>query len=383
MPSKRVHRVLLVTTGGTVSGHVARLDDLINQDLGGNDGASFQRMIAPAVQYFEDVLDRPIEVVAHYDEAGMPLCDLDSSDIRPAIWSELAQLIYDRFADYDAFIITHGTNTLGYTCAALSFAVANSGKPIILTGSQVPAGYPGADALTNLENALRIAVWDRPSHEEVIQGVLAVFGSHIITGTRVKKDTAFDYDAMKPFGVGSVGRIGRIVDIDAQNLAKHRSYLSTGRFPTAYRQRDLVVDKDFDMSIMSLSEFPGMNAECFATLVEHNDVQGFILRAFGAGDPSASLRDGFEYLKNREIPIVVTSQAPNGNSSFEVNAAGKWLRDHEMAIPSFDMSIEAQTTKLAWLLAKKQTGEMTYRALCQEMVHDLRGEIRVRWELGG
>ncbi len=376
MSQTKPHRILLITTGGTVAGNVAQRDPVGEHAAAPNRGADdFQRMIAPARQHLEEMLGQQIEV------DGLALCDIDSSDIQPSIWVELAQLIYDKFDEYDSFLITHGTNTLGYTCAALSFAIVNSGKPIIFTGSQVPAGLPGADALTNLENALRIAVWDRPGSGGSMQGVVAVFGSRIITGTRVKKDTAFDYDALKSVGVASIGRIGRIIAIDEANLARHRSYLWSGRFPTAYRQSDLIVDNRFDANIVSLTEFPGMSEDIFATLVEHNDARGFILRSFGAGDPATRLRGAFAYLKNLEVPIVVTTQAPSGNSNFQVNEAGRWLRDHDMAIPAFDMSIEAQTAKLAWLLAKRRDGEITYRTLCQDMVTDMRGEGSVLWEV--
>lgn len=388
MPTGQAHRVLLITTGGTIGGQVAESEDAdqfsADEQLK-RDADSFQRMIAPTRTYLEQLRGKSITLDAYANDQGQPLCDVDSSDIQPAIWVELARVIQAKFDEYDSFIITHGTNTLGYTCAALSFAIANSGKPIILTGSQVPAGLPGTDALTNLENALRVALWE-PSRQKrdavPVQGVMAVFGSFIITGTRVKKDTEFDYDAFKSFSVGSIGRIGRIINMNDTNLAKHRDYLETGRYPIAQRQRELVVENDFDMSIASLTEFPGMTDKFFASLVEHNSVRGFILRAFGAGDPAASLRPAFEYLKSKEIPIVVTTQAPNGNSNFQVNEPGKWLRDNDMAIPAYDMSIEAQTTKLGWLLAKRAKGEMTYRALCEEMVNDLRGEVSPLWEIG-
>ena len=383
MRYNQTHRLLLITTGGTIAGNVATEDagDVVDvEEKIKQDASGFQRMIAPTRSYLEQELGKGIEIDAYADENGDPLCDIDSSDIEPQVWKKVADVIHEKFDEYDSFIITHGTNTLGYTCAALSFSVVNSGKPIILTGSQVPAGLPGTDALTNLENALRVAVWERS--DEAIQGVMAVFGSFIITGTRVKKDTEFDYDAFKSFGVGAIGRIGRIININDTNLAKHRSYLKSGRFPTAVRQRDLIVQNDFDMNIASLTEFPGMSEKFFATLVEHNNVRGFILRAFGAGDPSTTLRPAFEYLKSKGIPIVVTTQAPNGNSNFQVNEPGKWLRDNKRAIPAFDMSIEAQTTKLGWLLAKRAKGEMTYQAVCEEMVNALRGEINVLWEIG-
>lgn len=365
------HRILLITTGGTIAGQVAKDekdDDVVRT------ADQFSAIVGPTVGYLKERHDLDI----HIDP--VELCNEDSSNILPTHWVQLAALIKEKYDAYDSFIITHGTNTLGYTCAALSFSLANPNKPIILTGSQVPAGLPGTDGLTNLENALRVAVWKREKNP--IKGVMAVFGSHIITGCRVKKDTEFDYDAFKSFGKGSLGRIGRIINIDETNLEKHLTYLRTNLYPEARRAVDLRCENDFDMRIASFSEFPGMSSKFFASLVEKNDVRGFILRAFGAGDPCTNHRSAFEYLKGREIPLVVTTQAPNGNSNFQVNEPGKMLKDNKLAIPAYDMSIEAQTTKLAWLLAKKEKGVINYDQLCVEMVRDIRGEINVMWEVG-
>jgi L-asparaginase len=369
---------LLIGTGGTIGGHAAGRSK--EEQKKAEDFAEDSKEIINALAYkwgFEIKMD-PVGIPDE-DKPGEDL-DVDSSDILPKHWRALAELIKEKYDDYESFIITHGTNTLGYTCAALTFAIANSNKPIILTGSQVPFGDPGTDALTNLSNALRVAVWPRKDAQR-IRGVLAVFGSHIITGCRVKKDTEFDYDAFKSFTVESIGRIGRIININENSLAKHLKYLKQDAFPEATGASTLEVDPDFDMNIASLTEFPGMNYQFFETLVEHKEVRGFVLRAFGAGDPSNHLRPAFEYLKGKGIPIVVTTQAPNGNSNFQVNDPGKYLRDNKLAIPAYDMSVEAQTTKLAWLLAKRKKG-LSYDQLCKDMITDIRGEINVMWEVG-
>jgi len=365
-----IHKLLLISTGGTIAGRVAT-DKQDDQDTRTAD--DFSDLIAPTLSSLKKRWDVEVDIDPY------PLCDVDSSDILPQHWIDLAALIKEKYDDYDSFIITHGTNTLGYTCAAVSFALANLNKPVVLTGSQVPSGMPGTDALTNLNNAMRVAVW--PRDDIKIKGVLAVFGSHIITGTRVKKDTEFDYDAFKSFSTGSVGRIGRIININESNIEKHLSYLKTSMYPEARKAKDLICENDFDMRIASLTEFPGMSSKVFESLVDKNDIKGFILRAFGAGDASTNLLPAFEFLKKREIPIVVTTQAPNGNSNLQVNEPGQFLKENDLAIPAYDMSIESQTTKLAWLLAKKNNGDLNYSQVCKEMVHDIRGEINVMWEV--
>ncbi len=262
---------------------------------------------------------------------------------------------------------------MGYTCAALSFALENINKPVIVTGAQVPLGYLGSDATTNLINALRLAVWGY----HPVKGVMAVFGSKIISGVRVKKGTDFDYDPFKSFIKGSLGQIGRFMKIDVVALEKHNQYLSKVK-PLAIQRRILSVKSKFDTSsIASLTEFPGMSADIFKTLVENNSIKAFIFRAFGAGDASANLFSSFEYLRENKIPIVVTTQAPNGISSFQVNETGQYLAEHSLAVPAFDMSIESITTKLAWLLAQ----DFDYEHIKSKMLEDLHGEINIENEL--
>ncbi len=301
------------------------------------------------------------------------LFNVDSSDMQPSNWTLLVEKIVEFYDDFDAFIILHGTNTMGYTGAALSFALENINKPVILTGAQVPLGYLGSDATTNLVNSLRLAVW----WYHPIKGVMCVFGSKIISGTRIKKGTDFDYDPFKSFITGTLGDIGRFIRIYEPALDKHNSYLSKAA-PLATLAKDLSVKKDFDTSeIASLTEFPGMSVNLFQSLVEHDHIKAFIFRSFGAGDPSSHLFPAFEYLKAKKIPIVVTTQAPNGVASFQVNAWGKALKDGDLAIPAYDMSIESITAKLSRLISQR----CTYEEIKQKMLEDLHGEIYIENEL--
>lgn len=365
-------KVLLITMGGTIAGKVASTH-LEGEHIIGSD--QFRTVLDETIVSIADTSG--VQVIIDHKE----LCNIDSSNIMPKHWTALSQMIKDEYDHFDSFIVTHGTNTMGYTSAALSFALANLDKPVIITGSQVPAGMPGSDAITNLENSLRIATLNDRGTGKLIKGVLAVFGSHIITGTRVKKSTEFDYDAFKSFGGSSIGRIGRIIDINDENLSRHNDYLSTSRFRRAKTQSELICENDFDMRIASITEFPGMDVTIFNTLIQKNDIKGFILRAFGAGDPTERLLPILKELKTAKIPVVITTQAPNGNSNFQVNEPGQKIAEENLAIPAFDMSIESQTTKLAWLLAKKQKGDLTYDQVCEEMTNDIRGEVSVIWEV--
>lgn len=351
-------RVKVILTGGTIAGNVANSQVRSDTDS------------------FGAIFDNAVKVVnktwgVNIEHSFIELLNLDSSNINPSHWKLMAECIQQAYDDSDAYILVHGTNTMGYTAAALSFALTNIGKPVIITGAQVPLGYLGSDATTNLVNALRMAVW---SHHD-IRGVMAVFGSKIITGTRVKKGTDFDYDPFSSFQTGSLGQIGRFMKIDDASMKRHIEYLSKS-YPMATDAASLQVLADFDMdSIVSLTEFPGMSADIFENLTQN--AKGVVLRSFGAGDPNENLFKGFEALKARQVPIVVTTQAPGGVSNFLVNEGGQYLREHDLAIPAHDMSIEAMTTKLGWLIAQG----LDYETIKAKMVEDLHGEIHVIHEL--
>ena len=365
------HRILLVSTGGTIAGEVADNKKDPNYEI--KTAENFSDLIKDTILNIKREQNIELEIVPR--EYGA----IDSSDIKPGHWIDLVNIIKQEYDKYDSFIITHGTNTLGYTSAALSFALLNNGKRVVLTGSQVPIELPGSDAKTNLDNAIRIACWQKNE----IYGVVTVFGSHIISGTRVKKSTEFDYDAFQSFNTGSIGRIGRIIDINEDNLKKHNSfYINTKgvHAPHTKNSAQLKIDNRFNANIVSLTEFPGMNPNIFNTLVTQLGTKGFILRAFGAGDAAHSLGEALEFLKREKIPIVITTQTPNGNANMQVNEPGQYIKKNELGIPAYDMGIEAQTAKLAWLLAKMGNKDITYKQLCEQMTHNIRGEIRVMWE---
>lgn len=165
--------------------------------------------------------------------------------------------------------------------------------------------------------------------------------------------------------------------IDEPAMKNYIEYLSKYK-ALAIQSRVLSVKKDFETkNIASLTEFPGMSADIFQSLVENNGIKAFVFRAFGAGDPSNHLFDAFEYLKKKKIPIIVTTQAPSGVANFQVNETGKYLRDHDLAIPAYDMSIESMTVKMGWLLAQK----MKYEDIKQKMIEDMHGEIKIESEL--
>jgi L-asparaginase len=344
-------KTLLITTGGTISQQ--HVDGVAVSDDSAFTGDDFIR----AINNTADKLGVDLET--------KPVLNKDSSNMIMSDWTAIAEAIAADYDNFDGFIVSHGTNTMGYSCSAISFALNNVSKPIIFTGSQVSYGIPGSDAVTNLDNILRIM-----SEGHNLAGVFCLFGSKLITSTRVKKKTEFDYDAFKTFGrIPDIALIGNSIQFNESALASHMSFLGDASLP-------LEIKPDFDNNIVSLTEFPGLSSEVFVNLAK-SGVKGFILRATGAGDPNvsdstdyANLRDAFVYLRDNKIPIVITTQAPDGVASMKVNEPGQ-LALSLGAIPAWDMSMESMVAKLAWLIGNGHSHEEIQRL----MITSLRGEI--------
>ena len=158
-----------------------------------------------ADQFFK--LEPRIVEIAEIDVRN--IMNIDSSNAVPENWQQIAQAISEEYDKYDGFLITHGTNTMAYTASALSFALQNLGKPVVLTGAQVPAEVISTDGRNNLVNALRVCTLD-------ISGVFVVFGSKIIMGVRSKKISESDLDAFATFNATDFGRIGIGIELKGQ-----------------------------------------------------------------------------------------------------------------------------------------------------------------------
>ena len=139
--------------------------------------------------------------------------NIDSSNMNPQIWDRLGQVIHRNYKEYDGFVITHGTDTMAYTASALSFVLQDIGRPVVITGAQIPGGRLETDARRNFVNAVRIAALDRA-------GVFLVFDGDIIMGARAHKMSESKLDAFTPINWGLLGEIR--IDIRFSDDAKQR-----------------------------------------------------------------------------------------------------------------------------------------------------------------
>lgn len=237
-------RILIISTGGTIS-QIHTENGIAISNEKSFDGNTFVNILNNLKKELNiDVID------------SKTILNKDSSNIIPEDWKKIIDTIVEEYDNYTAFIVTHGTNTMGYSCSAVSFAIENLGKPVIFTGSQVSYGMAGTDAIMNLENVVRIIADDNCK----LAGVCCIFGSKVITGTRVKKKTEFEYEAFKTFGrVQDIANIGNSIVYNENELEKHLKFLGT----KSKVKSGLVVKNEFNTNIISLTEFPRIKSRLF------------------------------------------------------------------------------------------------------------------------
>jgi len=263
---------------------------------------------------------------------------LDSSDMRPANWIELASRIEAAYDDFDGFVVLHGTDTLAYTSSALSFFIQRRGKPVVVTGAQLPFGYPRSDARSNLISAVEVAA-TLPRH---LAQVCVVFGSRILRGNRATKISARAYDAFASPRFGEMGLIG--IDIEFQ--MHHGAPL-----PSPLPPRELTIPADDSVVLLRL--YPGISANILRLICQDTNLRALIIEAYGSGngpvsDPAftAAIRDAIA----NGIVVLVVSQPLDGVVHFDRYAAA-----HEFAgagaVSGMDITPEAAVSKLYYLVA--------------------------------
>ena len=267
----------------------------------------------------DDVVD--LEVI-HID-------NIDSTNINPEHWNRMSNEIEKRYDDFDGFVITHGTDTMAYTASALSYTMQNLGKPVILTGSQIPGSALETDARRNFVNAVRIAQSD-------IAGVYIVFDRKIIRGSRSTKLSESRLDAFDSVAVPVTGEIR--VDVRFRDDTPRRHFRQPS-FKTGF------VD---DIVVVLL--FPGMPEKHLLTIIE-DGVSGLILLGYGTGNIACAYFGVLDRAKELGIPVVISSQCKHGSTSMHLYDVGRQALD-KGAIQAFDMSIEATVTKLMWVLKR-------------------------------
>src|SRR5438477_1261632 len=281
---------------------------------------------------------------------------LDSSNMTPREWVAIARDIATNYRGYDGFVVLHGTDTMAYTASALPFMLRVLGKPVVITGSQIPLCEVRNDARENLITSLLIAAkYDIPE-------VCLYFGGKLLRGCRAVKVSASGFAAFASPNVPPLGTVGIDIEIAWDLVRKPR------------RRQTLRVD-DFGSAVVSaLRLFPGISPELVHNVLRP-PLQGLVLEAYGVGNGPENDRDFIAALAeatSRGVVIVDCTQCLEGSVDLGEYATGSALA-RAGVISGYDMTAEAALTKLYYLFGRGDSPSRVKR----EMLRDLRGEMTI------
>ena len=320
--------ILLLGTGGTIA--CKHGDSGLTPLLTGDELLSY----VPAARSFCEV-------------EAIQVLNIDSTNIHPKHWQLLCQVLEENYDNYDGFVICHGTDTMAYTAAAMSYLVQHSKKPIVITGAQKPIDLDVTDARTNLLDSLRFASCERA------HGVNIVFDGKVIAGTRGKKERTKSYNAFSSINFPYLAVIQDehilfYIDDKWQDRENVRFY------------------HDLDDRVALLKLIPSMESSILDYMGEHYDA--VVIESFGVGGlPSYESGDFYHSIEKMTQAgkiVVMTTQVTQEGSNMSVYEVGQKIKNAFGLIESYDMTLEATVTKLMWILGQtkepEQVKEMFY-----------------------
>lgn len=321
-------RIVLLATGGTIA---------CRQTADGLSPALSAANMLESVPCRADVEIVPRDVFS-----------MDSSNIQPEEWSQLAHAVHHALTDEntDGVVITHGTDTMGYTAAALSYMLHGQTKPVILTGSQLPMSAPLSDAETNLSCAIEAACKGVP-------GTYVCFSRKLIHGTRAVKTHTLSFDAFSSVNRSLAGVI------DSEGVRFLRPQRITGE----YQFRPEV-----DSRVFLLKLVPGTQPDVL-DFVAQAGYRGLVIEAFGLGGLHyirRNLVEKLRMLRARGVRILVLTQCMYERADLSIYEVGNQLLRTDV-INGMDLTTEAAVTKLMWALAQPNTDELLQTDLCGEI----------------
>lgn len=328
-------KILLIGTGGTIA----------SRQLG--EGLSPALSAPELLRYVPDVR-------SFCEVDVLQLCNIDSTNMEPSIWCALAAAIREHYDCYDGFVVTHGTDTMAYTSAALSYMVQNSRKPIVITGSQKPIDTDGTDAKPNLRDSLFYAC------DGLSEDVSLVFDGNVIAGTRAKKMMARSFNAFYSVNFPVLARI------QDQHIIRY--------IPPSPPRGPLSFQEELSDSVCVMKLIPGARPEMLGYLFENYDC--IVMESFGVGGIPERMLEKFysemERWREKGKFIVMATQVVNEGSNMEIYQVGQKVKQDFKLIEAYDMTLEATITKLMLLLKRYPSSyEKLRREFYREVNHDI------------
>ena len=312
-------RILMIATGGTIASKPT-------------DGGLSPQMSA------EELLSAVPELSGICEIEAVQLMNIDSTNMNPERWLKIAACVREHYGAFDGFVVIHGTDTMAYTSAALSYLIQGSSKPIMLTGSQKSIWLRDTDARTNLTDACLAAT------DERLPGVYIVFDGKVICGTRARKMRTKSMNAFS--------------SIDWPEAALLRDGRALYLRPLPAGLDGPVFAEALDPRVFVLRLIPGTDPAILPWLCERYDA--LVIESFGVGglpDGDGAFLDGLSHWQRAGKPVVISTQVPHEGSDIGVYRVGRQAKDLPGVFEAHTMTPEATVTKLMWILGKTKDPE--------------------------
>ena len=306
-------KILMLGTGGTIASEMTP------------EGLTPELRPAQLLSYVPAIKD-----LCHVD--CLSLFNIDSTNITPRHWCAISRALELNYNLYDGFVISHGTDTMAYTAAALSYLIQGSPKPIVLTGAQKPIGFETTDSKQNLRDAFAVAASD-------MTGVMLVFNGKVILGTRARKTRSKSFEAFSSinYPVLALVQDGRLIQYIRPEC----------------RETPVFYDR-VNPRVALMKLIPGADCETVRWLLGRSDA--LIIESFGVGGlPTYEEGSYYEPVKEgleQGKIVVMTTQVENEGSDLSVYQVGTHVKQSLPIFEAYDMTTEAVTAKLMWILGQ-------------------------------
>jgi len=286
---------------------------------------------------------------------------LDSSNITPEIWIQLAKLIEENYNKYDGFVVLHGTDTMAYTASALSFLLENLAKPIVFTGSQLPIGTIRTDGKENFISAIEIAAATKDGYP-LVPEVSVFFENKLFRGNRTTKHNADYFDAFRSHNYPELARAGI-------NISYNYSAIRYRIVRKAFK-----VHQKLDKNVATLRLFPGIQPSVVDAIFNIKGLKGLIIETYGSGNAPTTpwFIKKIEKVLDKGIIVLNVSQCSAGSVDMGVYQTSLELLEAGV-YSGADITIEAAVTKLMFVLGQS----LSKTEIAEYFSKSLRGEINV------